>query len=212
MNAQGSFNPLTRKVQKRYDRVAAVYDILDKISIPFWMREKAVSFAQGRVLEIGVGTGINLPLYSEDCDLTAIDISPRMLQKAQHRADKFNIAVELKQMDVQRLDFSDCSFDTVLAACVFCSVPDPIIGLKEVRRVCKSDGRVILLEHMRSERPLLGLMMDFINPLFFYTIGNNINRRTMENVIKSGLHIERVENLKADIYKLILASPGKEKC
>jgi len=198
---------LTEKILKRYDRIAPFYDFIDKLSMPLWMREKAVSLASGDVLEVGVGTGVNLPLYTHDCNVTAIDFSPRMLQKARLRADRLKIQVNLMQMDVQALTFADCSFDTVLATCVFCSVPDPVLGLKEIRRVCKKDGKVILLEHMRSENSLLGLMMDLFNPLFTYIIGNNINRKTVENINKAGLKIEEMENLKWGIFKLIVASP-----
>ncbi len=198
---------LTEKTLKRYDRIAPVYNYIDKLSTPFWMREKAVSLASGDVLEVGVGTGANLPLYAHDCNVTAIDFSPRMLQIARLQADRLEIQVNLIQMDVQALTFADCSFDTVLATCVFCSVPDPVLGLKEIRRVSKKDGKIILLEHMRSENFVIGLMMDLFNPLFTYIIGNNINRKTVENINTAGLKIEEMENLKWGIFKLIVASP-----
>jgi len=197
---------LNGKVRKKYDRIAPLYDFIDKMSMPHWMRKKAVSLASGKVLEVGVGTGLNLPLYPDDCDVTAIDFSPKMIQKARSHVERMNLQVKLMQMDVQNLEFQDYSFDTVLATCVFCSVPDPVLGLKEIRRVCKTDGQIILLEHMRSENHLLGLMMDLLNPLFTNAIGNNINRRTMDNIKKAGLYIKRVENLKGDIFKLIVAS------
>jgi len=158
-------------------------------------------------LKCGVGTGVNLPLYAHDCTVTAIDFSPRMLQKARLQADRLEIQVNLMQMDVQALTFADSSFDTVLATCVLCSVPDPVLGLKEIRRVCKKDGKIILLEHMRSENSVLGLMMDLFNPLFTYIIGNNINRKTVKNINIAGLKIEEMENLKWGIFKLIVASP-----
>lgn len=202
-----SSKSVTEQTKKRYDRISAIYDLLDKITVPHQMRKKAVSLARGSVLEVGVGTGINLPLFSQDSTLTGIDLSSKMLQKARARAQALNIQVNLLQMDLQQLDFPDNNFDTVLATCVFCSVPDPVLGLQEVRRVCKRDGQVVLLEHMRSEIPLLGLFMDILNPLVVRTIGNNINRRTVDNIKKAGLNIKRVENLKADIYKLVVASP-----
>jgi len=203
---KNSRSSLNGKVRKRYDRIAPLYDFIDKVSMPHWMRKKAVSLASGKVLEVGVGTGLNLSLYPGNCDVTAIDFSSEMIQKARLRIERMNIQVKLMQMDVQNLEFQDNSFDTVLATCVFCSVPDPILGLKEVRRACKKDGQIILLEHMRSENHVLGLMMDFLNPLFANTIGNNINRRTMDNIKKAGLHIKRVENLKGNIFKLIVAT------
>jgi len=197
----------TEQIQKRYDRISVIYDQLDRMMVPHWMREKTVTLARGSVLEVGIGTGVNLPFYPQDCTLTGIDFSPKMIQKARARAQKMNIEADLRQMDVQQLDFHNNLFDTVLATCVFCSVPDPVQGLREISRVCKADGQVVLLEHMRSENPLLGFFMDILNPLAVWIIGNNINRRTIENVEKAGLNIIRLENLKADIYKLIVASP-----
>lgn len=206
MGIRGS-KSLTEQTKKRYDRISAIYDLLDRITVPHQLREKAVRLAQGNVLEVGVGTGINLPLFSQDIAFTGIDLSFKMLQKARARAQALNMQVDLLQMDIQQLDFPDDTFDTVLATCVFCSVPDPVLGLQEVRRVCKREGQVVLLEHMRSEIPLLGLLMDILNPVVARTFGNNINRRTLDNIKKAGLHVKRVENLKADIYKLIVASP-----
>jgi len=91
--------------------------------------------AQGEVLEIGIDTGVNLEFYPEDVSVTGIDFSPKMLEKARKKADKLTQNINILEMDVERLDFADDSFDTVVATCVFCSVPNPIQGLKEVRRV-----------------------------------------------------------------------------
>jgi len=103
--------------------------------------------------------------------------------------------------------FPDNIFDTVIATCVFCSVPNPVKGLLEIRRVCKPDGRIILLEHVRSENPLFGALMDILNPISLHIIGSNINRRTIQNVMEAGIHINRVENFSGKIVKLIIASP-----
>lgn len=90
-------------------------------------------------------------------------------------------------MDVQNLEFADNSFDTVVTACVFCSVPDPILGLKEIRRVLKGDGLLVMLEHVRSKKEPIGKIMDILNPLVVGLYGANINRNTVENVKKPGL-------------------------
>ena len=100
----------------------------------------------------------------------------------------------------------DAFFDTVVATFVFCSVPDPVLGLREVLRVVKPGGQILLLEHVRSDVFLLGPLMDLANPIFLRTMGPNINRRTVENVNQAGLIIERVESLDpADIFKIIVA-------
>ena len=116
--------------------------------------------------------------------------------------------VDLRQMDAQKLDFPADSFDTVVATFVFCSVPDPVIGLRELGRVCKPHGEIRLIEHMRARSEALGVLMDAANPLVVRTMGPNINRRTVENVTKAGLEIERVEDLSVQgIFKLIVAKP-----
>jgi ubiquinone/menaquinone biosynthesis C-methylase UbiE len=111
--------------------------------------------------------------------------------------------VDLKLMDVQQLDFPDDAFDTVITTCVFCSVPDPIKGLQEIRRVCKKDGQIIMLEHVRSKNLVIGTMMDILNPLVVRIVGANINRNTIENLKHAGLKVEMEKDLMADIVKHI---------
>ena len=128
---------------------------MDKLT-PKKLRKEFIQLAQGEVLEIGIGTGVNLEFYPEDVSVTGIDFSPKMLEKARKKADKLTQNINILEMDVERLDFADDSFDTVVATCVFCSVPNPIQGLKEVRRVTKPSGKIILLEHMRSGNEFIG--------------------------------------------------------
>jgi ubiquinone/menaquinone biosynthesis C-methylase UbiE len=157
------------------------------------------------ILEVGVGTGKNLPYYPADAEITAIDFSEKMLERAQEKASKQKVPVRLHQMDVQNLEFEGNTFDTVLASFVFCSVPDPVRGLMEIERVCKPGGKVALLEHVLSANRILAWLMNLANPLVVRTVGANINRRTVENVSQSGLLIERVTNLGTGIFKLIEA-------
>lgn len=161
----------------------------------------------GNALEVGVGTGKNLPYHPQGVKVTAIDISSRMLQRARRRAQTLGIDVSLMQADAQRLPFADHTFDTVFATCVFCSVPDPVLGLRELRRVCKPAGRLLLLEHMRPGHPVLAFFFDLFNPLVVRLLGANINRRTMGNIRAAGWTIQVEENLVSDIVKWIQASP-----
>lgn len=110
-------------------------------------------------------------------------------------------------MDAQHLDFDGNSFDTVVATCVFCSVPLPVTGLQEIHRVCKPGGTVLMLEHVRSEGPMLGPLMDILNPLPLHFYGANINRRTVDNLRRAGFYDVEVTDLWKDIFKRIIAHP-----
>lgn len=202
----------TEIARRRYDRIAPVYDFMQGWSErgrPSLWRKLLWSKATGsRLLEIGVGTGKNFPYYPHyppGAEITAIDFSPKMLRRAQDKAAREHIPVKLLLMDAQELAFPDNSFDSVLASYVFCSVPDPVRGLKEACRICQPGGKVLLLEHVRSPNTWLGKLMDLLNPLVVRVSGANINRNTLTNVEKSGLYIEATTNLWGGIIKLIEA-------
>lgn len=201
----------TETIRRRYDRNARFYDLFEG---PMeWMalrrrRQELWTGLRGRVLEVGVGTGKNMPFYPPGAQVTGIDFSPRMLERARRRAERLGLAVDLRLMDAQKLDFPDGSFDAVVASCVFCSVPDPVLGFREIARVCRSGGQIRLLEHMRSEGGLLGPLMDRLNPLSVFLTGANINRRTVDNARRAGLQVLTVINVGAgDILKRIEAAP-----
>ena len=199
----------TEVARKRYDRIAVAYDFCETITETFgyrkW-RELLWGKVEGtHILEVGIGTGKNFSYYPPDAVITAVDFSDRMLKRAKDRASEQKTKVRLRQMDVQNLEFEDNTFDTVVASLVFCSVPDPVRGLREVHRVCKPGGQIILLEHVLSANPILGWLMNLVNPLAVRMKGANINRQTVENVLRSGLRIEQVTDLFAGIFKLIEA-------
>ncbi|MGO1653216.1 class I SAM-dependent methyltransferase, partial [Senegalia sp. (in: firmicutes)] len=113
--------------------------------------------------------------------------------------------IKLIEMDAQNMEFPDNTFDTVLTSCVFCSVPDPIKGLEEIRRVCKDNGKIIMLEHMRSENEVVGKFMDIVNFIPLNIWGANINRETIDNLKIAGFKEEYIEyqDVWSDIVKLI---------
>jgi ubiquinone/menaquinone biosynthesis C-methylase UbiE len=209
-NNQMSVDPkATNQTQTRYQRIAPLYDgmeVLAERQYRHW-RVGLWSMVRGpKVLEVGVGTGKNMPYYPTDVDITAIDLTPGMLNRARKRAARLSIDVDLRFGDVQSLDLPDSTFDDVVETFVFCSVPDPLLGLEELARVVKPGGRVFMLEHVRSENPFLGPLMDALNPVVVRITGVNINRKTVENVSRSGLRLEKVEDLgKAGVFKLIVA-------
>jgi len=199
----------TMLTRNRYQRLSPWYDKMEGTSEKRYIswRKRLWSQVQGaQVLEVGVGTGKNMPYYPTGVHITAIDLTSVMLERARERAADLNLNIDLRLGDVQDLEISTASFDSAVATFVFCSVPDPVLGLIEIRRVVKRGGQVLLLEHMRPANPIIGAMMDALNPLVVRVMGANINRRTVENVQKSGLVLEKVENLgMGGIFKMILA-------
>jgi ubiquinone/menaquinone biosynthesis C-methylase UbiE len=196
----------TELIKRRYNRTATFYDLMDCMISPA-LKKKVIGRVRGDVLEVGVGTGANLPFYPPGCRVTGIDFSPAMLARAKKKAEAMHLPVTLLEMDVENLRFPDRSFDTVVATCVFCSVPDPVRGLAEIGRVCKADGQIILLEHVRSANPVIGKIMDILNPLSVNLIGSNINRDTLANIEKAGLEIKSVEDYTAKLIKLVAVRP-----
>jgi ubiquinone/menaquinone biosynthesis C-methylase UbiE len=199
----------TALTRARYDRVARVYDLMqgfmDRGAIGKG-RPYLWSHVHGsKLLEVGVGTGKNMDYYPEGSQITAVDLSEGMLERARRRAAALALDVDLRTMDVQHLDLPDHAFDAVVATCVFCSVPDPVAGLRELKRVVETDGDIWLLEHVRIDRPVIGPVMDVLNPMMVRMMGANINRQTVENVRRSGLRIVSVEYLGGELVKLIHA-------
>ncbi len=159
-----------------------------------------------RVLEAGAGTGPNLPYYPLGMQITAVDVRASSIERARLRARRLGVQVDLRVMDVQELDFPAATFDAAVATLVFCSVPDPVQGLRELGRVVKPGGQILLLDHVRVDWPVVGRLMDWVNPLTVSLTGENFNRRTVENVRRAGLQVERVHSLAVGgLVKLIEA-------
>jgi ubiquinone/menaquinone biosynthesis C-methylase UbiE len=203
----------TELTRKRYNRLAVFYNLmeapLELLRFRPWRERLASRIVGPKILEVGVGTGKNLSYYPPQTEATTIDLSPRMLAKARLKAAKLNQDVALVEMDVQHLKIADDSFDTVFATFVFCSVPDPVAGLAEMRRVCKPDGRLLLIEHMRPKNSILGMLFDLLNPIIVRLMGANINRRTIDNIRRAGWHIQTMEYLSGDVVRLVEAVPEK---
>ncbi|ADO82489.1 class I SAM-dependent methyltransferase [Ilyobacter polytropus] len=190
----------------KYDKVAKIYDRMEKMLFFNKYRKDLISLAQGEVLEVGVGTGANLPYYSEKTSVIGIDFSKNMLEKSKKVIKKNNITnIKLKEMDVQTMAFEDNSFDCAVSTCVFCTVPDPVAGLKEIYRVIKPGGKVLFLEHMRSKNPLINIFLFMMNIMSKFFLGTSMIRKTQKNIEKSGFKITERKDLFFDVVRIIIA-------
>jgi ubiquinone/menaquinone biosynthesis C-methylase UbiE len=199
--------------RSRYDRIASVYDAIDWV-MEWWYRGWREELWQdaptGRILEDGVGTGKNLAYHRSGQHVTGVDLSPAMLNRARRRAETLGSDAVLLEADVQELPFDDDSFDAACATFVFCSVPDPVRGLEEIRRVVRPGGTVLLLEHVLSEHWWLTGLMKLADPLPLHIWGAHIDRDTVANVRAAGLGPLEVHPRLLDIFVQIRASVPKD--
>ena len=156
------------------------------------MRRHLLSAARGRVLEVGAGTGANLPLYPATTHVIATEYDENMTRQARKRLYKASASVRLVLADAQALPFDDATFDTVVGTLVFCTIAEPLLALGEVRRVLRPGGRLLLLEHVRWENAF-GRLQDGMTPLWRRLAhGCHLDRRTLETVRMAGFEVEGV--------------------
>ena len=201
---------MTQTEMSTFDRIAAPYDRGMAPLERFWlrqMRRRLLPHAQGKVLEIGVGTGANLPFYPPTTSVTAVDESVDMLRVATDRAAALQQPIRFAQVDVEHLAFPSGSFDTVLASLVLCSVIDQQVALRELRRVLhRPAGKLLLLEHMRPQHRPLAWLVDLANiPWYGFNGRCNLNRRTQQAVSENGFRVEKVDATLGGIFRLIVA-------
>jgi ubiquinone/menaquinone biosynthesis C-methylase UbiE len=176
---------------------AAVYDPLSARTEKKFgaeLKRKLLANARGRVLEIGVGTGLSFPHYTEVEELVGVDPSEPMLRRARRRAAELARDVRLVEAPAEALPFEDKSFDTVVSLAVLCTVDDPPRVLQEIRRVLRPGGRLVFLEHVRSSEPGLAQWQDRLEgPWGWIAGGCHPNRRTLEAIESAGFEMVEVE-------------------
>lgn len=197
----------TRETREKYNKNSKLYNFFE---LPMeyslfkrWRKRLLKQIREGNVLEVGVGTGKNLPYYPVVKNCVGIDLSEGMLNHAKKFAIKKN--VKLVQADAQNLPFRDGYFDMVITTYVFCSVPNPEQGLNEIKRVLKPDGELLMLEHVLPESPLLRKLFNKLNPFILKRKGVNINRETADNIKKTGFDLVNDVNLLFSIFKFFKA-------
>ncbi len=165
-------------------------------------RRKLLAEASGRTLDLGAGTGANLPHYPEAVtELVLAEPDPHMAKRlrAHVEAERPDIPVEVIEAPAEDLPFDDASFETVVSTLVLCTVEDPAQALAEVKRVLDEDGAFVFIEHVRSDRPRLARVQDLLErPWGFFAGGCHPNRRTGDAVADAGLWIERLDKGELD--------------
>ena len=189
----------------KYDQVAKVFDFFRKGDMRRWglAQKNLFQKMQGKVLHIGVGTGMEIINFPSDLDITCIDLSPQMLERALWRAKQYQGEIRFCLMNSESLAFPDNTFDTLVTVCVFCTVSHPVAGLKECRRVLKPEGKLLMFEHVMSKNLIYGLSLKFMSLFTSALEGTHLDRDTVENVRKAGFKIKSEKNVYLDIVKAI---------
>ena len=197
--------------RRTWDNAVRGYDLMNGYG-PEWRwapwKRRLFSAMKGNVLFLAIGTGQDIQFFPPGRQITAIDISGQMIARARPRAERYDGRLDLQQVDVHDLAFPDGTFDQVFTSCTFCSVPDPVRGLRTVRRVLKPGGTIGMFEHTGSRWFPFGLMLDLMTPLS-RRVGPELNRDTPANVRQAGFIEVRVEPVYLDVVKVIHAvAPG----
>ena len=180
----------------RYQRIAPFYDLLD---LPFErgryhaLRPLVFRGLSGRLLEAGVGTGRNFPFYPMGVSaVVGIDLSPRMLARAERRRDVSPVPIELRHMDVTKLDFANNTFDAAVSTFLFCVLPDQlqVPALQELGRVVKPGGPIRLLEYVRPRGTLRRILSRVWEPWIAFAYGASFDRQTELHIPAAGLEVD----------------------
>ena len=195
---------------ERYQRIAPLYDLLDW---PFehgrYRRIRPLLFEglSGRILDAGVGTGRNMPFYPPGAEMVGIDVSPAMLARAERRRAELGVRVELRQMDVTRLELPDASFDAAVASFLFCVLPEElqVQALGELGRVLRPGGTIRMMEYVRPQGAVRRAVARMWEPWMAWAYGAGFDRRTEAHVPEAGLELVDSRFVVDDLIKLITA-------
>ena len=189
------------KMAQRYDRMMGLWEKLLFGDGRAWVCARA----RGDVLEVAMGTGRNLPLYSPEVHLTGIELSPAMLAIAQTRAQQVGRAADLRLGDAQALDFPDASFDTVVCTLALCTIPDDRKAVAEALRVLRPGGRLLWLEHVRSPLRPVHAIERLLDPLCVRTEADHLTREPLDYLAGAEVEIERVERSRWGVVERVAA-------
>jgi ubiquinone/menaquinone biosynthesis C-methylase UbiE len=201
----------TERIRRLYDDRAATYDR----SVGFAERLLLGRFRQaygallsGETIEVGVGSGLNIPFYLAAVTRgVGVDLSREMLRHARDRTSHLGIPFALVQADAESLPFPDATFDTVAISLALCTIPDPVKALLELGRVCRPNGRIVMLEHVRSTARPLAAMQRLLSPLNERAIGCHLDRDTFGLARSLGFSIDDAQTRLFDAVRLVVARP-----
>ncbi len=189
-------------MKTRHPIFAALYDLLSRSAEKSWLgerRDRLLTEARGEVLEIGGGTGANIPHYRDVERVVLTEPDPFMRAKLRPKLARASVPVEVLDVDAQALPFPDASFDTVVSTLVLCTVPDQHASLKEIRRVLRPGGRLLFLEHVRGEGST-ARWQDRVVPIWRHlAAGCHPNRDTVAAMGTAGLRIQEIERFKPPV-------------
>jgi ubiquinone/menaquinone biosynthesis C-methylase UbiE len=207
-DSAGQRESATARQREVWDKSAPSYDKQMSFFERVWFtggRQWLGQRAHGRVLEVAIGTGRNLPFYPHEASLTGIELSPAMLDHARQRASELGRRVELIEGDAQALPFADNSFDTVVCALSLCSIPDPAVAIGEMKRVLVPGGRLLLLDHIGSTWPPIYVAQWLLGQITRRVAGEHFTRRQLPLVKSAGFQIAETQRLKAGSVERIHA-------
>jgi ubiquinone/menaquinone biosynthesis C-methylase UbiE len=197
----------TAGVRAYYDRIARQYDSwmegFDRVVLGRG-RSRLCSRARGKTLEIAVGTGANLAHYPPDTSLSAVDLSPRMLELAERRAQELGLDVEFRLGDAQHLDVADEQFDTVTATLLLSTVPDPARAASEMHRVLRPGGRVLILDFARSHVVPIRWIEEALRPLTARS-RFSLLREPLDDICTAGFALEHIDRFRGGIIEEMVA-------
>lgn len=202
-----------RSVVRAYERIAPVYDLLDAAYERSWksrLRGELFRHAGGRILEVGVGTGCNIPHYPRDSEVVGIDSSQEMLKRAGQRARALERPMHLCEMNLLDLDFADAAFDTVVATFVMLCLPQRLQSpaLSELRRVVEPDGSILILDYRMPTHPAMRLGMRCLSPWLRWAFAARYDSGTEEHVGDAQLHVAERRLFMRDAVQLLVLKPG----
>ncbi|WP_404457930.1 class I SAM-dependent methyltransferase [Oceanobacillus kapialis] len=192
---------------KKFDKQAHKYNKRRKNGQASEFRQRIFREANGKVLEVAIGSGLNFPFYSSDIELTGLDFSPAMLKSAQNAAKNYPFKTTLIQDDVEKVEFDENSFDTIISSGSLCAYQEPVNVLNSFQKWCKPDGKILMLEHGISTNKPLAWLQKSLNPLAVKVVGCHQNRNISEIVKASKLTLIREERYFTGYLYLIWATP-----